>query len=83
MRTIVLVSAAMMLAACQTNAPRTAAAECRIFDGPPHAVRAVTRAGQLWVDTTTEVGVRVCGWTRPGAPSPGEALALVGSGRWR
>lgn len=60
-------SAALMLAGCVTTAPATVQGECRILTPAPHAVQARSRAGQRWVDTTIETGVRVCGHRRPPA----------------
>lgn len=36
-----------------------------IFEQPPCAVKATTRIGQRWVDTTTESGISALGWKRP------------------
>ncbi|XWN29979.1 MAG: hypothetical protein ROR55_21155 [Devosia sp.] len=57
---------AVIVAGCSHSPrPATVAGECRIFTPAPHAVRAQTRVGQRWVDTTIETGVRNCGHRRP------------------
>ena len=65
MRTLLVAAAALTLAACQSTAPATVKAECRLIDAPPHVIRAVNRSGQFWVDKLVEAAVEVCGHPRP------------------
>lgn len=61
-----LILVAAGLAACETTPPPTAGDACRSVAVPaPYAVRADTPKGQVWVNTTIEKGVRVCGFKRP------------------
>lgn len=58
---------ALALAGCQSARPATRAGECAVLRPAPYAVRADTRVGQRWVDSTIEAGVAVCGHPRPPA----------------
>ncbi|MBJ3776411.1 hypothetical protein [Acuticoccus mangrovi] len=69
-RPVVAASAALLalaLGGCQSVRPATIAGECAVIRPVPYAVRADTRVGQRWVDSTIEAGVAVCGHPRPPA----------------
>lgn len=77
---IVLALLAVAVAACQTNPPKAEAESiCRWWKGPKHEVTALTRAGQLWVDTTIGQGTKLCGWEVEEAPSIEKAMVMTGS----
>lgn len=58
---------ALALAGCQSNSPATVQGECAVILPAPYAVKADTRVGQRWIDTTIEAGIAVCGHSRPPA----------------
>ncbi|MEJ8571209.1 hypothetical protein [Microbaculum marinum] len=60
------ICSALTLTGCVSNAPATVEAECRLFTDPGFAVRGAEPRDQRWISRTQEIGIRSCGWDRPG-----------------